>query len=492
MYIYLLLTSILLVLYLLGKMLHKTEIDIKYEKNKDKLSFLYPVVLYWVQKSKYLQWESTKKRIETTRMLYPLENAKEKHLHEVCHELSILYCVLLIISLACIGIQASSRISEIKDVKLIRPQAGELDRNEDLTIILREKNLEVRENASFHIAAREYRVDEIIAFKEEAEKQIYELVKGENTDLESVTKDLQLISRIPGNPYKISWDVSGQELIDEDGRLHNKNINEKSIVTIQAKLSYQGEEEYLNIIVGVEPYVWSWNEKALRQFYNQVEEIEEESSTEAYYKLPDHVGEMNVSYERKEVDNSKKIFIVGLLFCAFLYTYWQQDIKNRKKEYLNQCQRSYPSMVSKLTLLVGAGMTVKGAWHRMVMDYCKEKNEHEGVYLYVYEEMLITWNEMMNGITEYEAFSRFGKRLQLRCYMRLSSLITQNLRKGTRGFLSQLEMEVKEAQEERKQVARQLGEEAGTKMLFPMIIMLVIVLIIVMVPAFLSFSKGGL
>jgi 1,4-dihydroxy-2-naphthoate octaprenyltransferase len=71
-------------------------------------------------------------------------------------------------------------------------------------------------------------------------------------------------------------------------------------------------------------------------------------------------------------------------------------------------------------------------------------------------------------------------------------MIAQNLKKGTKGFLLQLEAEAKEAQEERKQLAKRLGEEAGTKLVFPMLVMLVIVLAIVMVPALLSFSKGGL
>ena len=71
-------------------------------------------------------------------------------------------------------------------------------------------------------------------------------------------------------------------------------------------------------------------------------------------------------------------------------------------------------------------------------------------------------------------------------YMRLGALLSQNLRKGTRGLTQMLRMEAIQAFEERKARAKRLGEEAGTKLLAPMFLMLAVVLVIVIVPAFLS------
>lgn len=491
MIVYIVIVCILLLMFLAGSSLYKSDMGQVQEESKIN-KICYPAVLFWLTKSGYLGWDSTRRRIETVQMLHPGENAREIQLSEICHKISILYLILLSVSILCIFIQSGSNIRELKSVIFTRPTAGSIDANEELTVILREDSLETKERKSFVISAREYRPDEIEQFRENVKQQLSQYVKGENVTLDSVTSDLQLVDRIPENPFKISWDVSGQEIIDENGHLHNKGIKQKELVTIRACLSYQKEEEYLDVYVGVEPYQWTWSEQALQEFDEYMNKLNSKTETLETYKLPNHIGDIDISYERKVVDRAKKVFCVGILLCGMLYVYWSQDIKKKKKEYIDQCQRCYPGMVSKLTLLVGAGMTVKGAWQRMVNDYSKERKCHNGQLLYVYEEMLITWNEMLNGVTEYEAFSRFGKRIQLRCYMRLSSLITQNLKKGTKGFLVQLEAEVREAQEERKQIARQLGEEAGTKMLFPMLIMLIIVLVIVMVPAFLSFSEGGL
>ncbi|MEG0227869.1 MAG: hypothetical protein RR683_04070, partial [Lachnospiraceae bacterium] len=74
----------------------------------------------------------------------------------------------------------------------------------------------------------------------------------------------------------------------------------------------------------------------------------------------------------------------------------------------------------------------------------------------------------------------------LQPYLKLGALLSQNLRKGTKGLSDLLQLEAIQAFEERKNLAKRLGEEASTKLLVPMFFMLAIVLVIVIVPAFLS------
>ena len=106
---------------------------------------------------------------------------------------------------------------------------------------------------------------------------------------------------------------------------------------------------------------------------------------------------------------------------------------------------------------------------------------------YVYEEVLYTCREMESGVSEAEAYERFGRRCGLPEYIRLGSVLSQNLKKGARGLTALLEEEALSSMTERKNNARKLGEKAGTKLLFPMILMLGIVMVILMVPAFLAF-----
>ena len=100
--------------------------------------------------------------------------------------------------------------------------------------------------------------------------------------------------------------------------------------------------------------------------------------------------------------------------------------------------------------------------------------------------MCIAGREMQGGITEKEAYERFGQRIGLIPYMKFSALLSQNLKKGNKGLTEILSMESMQAFEERKSIAKKAGEEASTKLMFPMFGMLAVVLFMVIVPAFLS------
>lgn len=97
---------------------------------------------------------------------------------------------------------------------------------------------------------------------------------------------------------------------------------------------------------------------------------------------------------------------------------------------------------------------------------------------------------MDSGVSEMEAYRRFGERCGQVKYKTLATLLIQNLQKGSRHLSDMLEKESVEAWEERKRKARVLGEAAATKLLVPMIMMLLVVMALIMIPAFLSFYGG--
>ncbi len=92
-----------------------------------------------------------------------------------------------------------------------------------------------------------------------------------------------------------------------------------------------------------------------------------------------------------------------------------------------------------------------------------------------------------NGASEIDAMELFGKRTKLMPYLKFTSLLIQNSKKGSGDLLLLLENESVLAMEQNKERIRVMGEEAGTKLLFPMLIMLCIVFAIIMIPAFMSF-----
>lgn len=491
MWAYVILLGILVVLYVLG-MRYQDDYINKLEDKKRSLTFLYPSIGFWVRKLGLFQSESTKRRIEVYQLLNPGRDARKAYCLELYHKFSILYAILFITSVLGIAVQASNHSTNLKNLQIQRPATGLGIKEQTIDVILKENEKKVEESFTYSIRPRKYTDKEVRQFKKEAEDYVLERMKGDNESLNHVQSSLNLLVNIPSNPVKVSWNLGGQDLIMEDGTLNNKNLTEKTFVTIQASFSYEEQEEYKEIPIGIMPYSWSWEEQAKEGFLKMLKQLDERNKEEETYTLPSRTEGYSIEYRMPEKENAKKFFFCGGLGCVVTWIYWDEKTKKSRKKRDEECQLAYPNIVYKLTLLLGAGMTLRGAWQRIIQDYLKEKKGSPEKVRYVYEEMIITWNEMENGIPEIEAFAQFGKRMKLRPYLRFSSLITQNLKKGTKGFLLQLEAEAKEAQEERKQLARRLGEEAGTKLLFPMLIMLVIVLVIVMLPAFLSFSKGGL
>lgn len=461
------------------------------DKKNFKLYKVMCVIAYWLNKFKYFQKERVQRKLQDYKMLYPGIDVKSQFYLQWYQRFSIFYVLIVVISILCLLLKSSSHVIQTNAFKIQRPDVGTSSRTEKVTVILEEETQKIEEEMELTIQPRMYTSKELIQYRSEAEEYVLSNMKGENKSLSEVYERLNLMSSVPSNPFKVSWMLYGQELINENGTINNKELVEKKEVAIKFCLSFGEQEIYTEVPIRIMPYKWSWKERAKEGFLELVSQVDQENETLEEYNLPSQIGTIDITYLIESEDQSVKLLLCMLIGIFALWVYWEEEQKGKHKKRIQECQLLYPDMVYKLTLLLGAGMTLKSAWQRLVMDYLKEKKK-SGAFLYTYEEMLVTWNEMESGIAEVEAIERFGKRMRIRSYLRLSSIVSQNMKKGTKGFLHQLEVEAKEAQEERKQMAKKLGEEAGTKLLFPMLIMLVIVFVIVMMPAFLSFSRGGL
>ena len=79
-----------------------------------------------------------------------------------------------------------------------------------------------------------------------------------------------------------------------------------------------------------------------------------------------------------------------------------------------------------------------------------------------------------------------GRRIGLPAYLKLVTMIVQNIKRSSVGLLAKLEEEEMVAFNNRKELAKKLGEEVGTKLLIPMVLQMAIVMVIIMIPAMLS------
>ncbi|MGC4018774.1 MAG: secretion protein F [Muricomes sp.] len=354
----------------------------------------------------------------------------------------------------------------------------------------REINLEARvgrdkEELTVKIGEQQYGEKELPKVFTDAADQLEKLILGENKKLDEVRYNLNLVNQIPDSDIAVTWETDNYEVINLMGELQQEHLKEAgTMVRLQALLSYGGEEAVHSFYVNIYPPKLNAKEKKFQKLNQEIQKSEEKTREKAYLILPGEVDGKSVVWKYTKDFRALGLFVLGIVAAVSIYALERQKEKQEAKEKKKQLEMDYPQLVSQFTLFLGAGMTVRRAWFKMVQDY--ERRRVQDSTRAVYEEMAYTMHEIQGGISEGECYERFGARCALPSYRKFSALLSQNLRKGAKGMSDLLRGEALEAFEERKKQARRTGEEAGTKLLGPMFMMLAVVLFIIVVPAFLT------
>lgn len=325
-----------------------------------------------------------------------------------------------------------------------------------------------------------YAQEELIQMADEAMGRIEELILGANESFDRIAYDMHLVNSVEGYPFTVEWHTD-DAYMDYTGKLVRDMLDEPVLMELTAVLSCGSFEMERDLAVRI--YSKAVQPGKEERLAREVSESEETSREQQDMTLPSESGirEIHWSYKRS---------YRGLLFLAatpvlaiVVYYGRDRDLYQQVVDREEQMRVDYPEIVSSLALLLGAGMTVPNAWNKIARDY-RRRREEGGGRRYAYEEMLLTIYEMESGVVQARAYERFGRRCRIPSYNKLSTMLSQNIRKGAANLPVLLKEEAADAFEERKHTARKLGEKAGTKLLVPMMMLLGITMVIIMVPAF--------
>jgi len=175
-------------------------------------------------------------------------------------------------------------------------------------------------------------------------------------------------------------------------------------------------------------------------------------------------------------DTGYFIFACAVIAGAAYFT--DKELYDRAKKRRVSIRLDFPDFVSKLMLLINAGMTITRAWERIASDTVKNTP--------LYRELRLAVQDIKSGKPEHSAYEEFAKRCRTPEITRFISVILQNLRKGNSEIVPVLRVFALECWEMRKNTARRFGEEASTKMLLPLMLMFLAILLIVGTPAVLA------
>lgn len=352
---------------------------------------------------------------------------------------------------------------------------------------------------SLLVRAKQLSEEELKRKVDEAFSYLKEHMKGENPSLSEVCTDLDYSLNQEEYPFDVEFVSADVSLIDREGKVHNDREDlasmgytekewEKGISTeIEVTLWY-GEEAFEETLAVV---IFPRKETALEQQFQKVEdflvETEKEASYEEGFVVPTSIEEITIRRMDEREITSGQVLLAGVVL-AFLLVLREQENKRKKVEdRKNSLTRSYPWFVNEMVLLLGAGMQTRNIFGTLIREF--EENSSEKSYRNpLIEELKISVRAMELGMSEEQAYYRLGRRLGLPCYIKLLTLLEQNIKRGGKGITDVFEQEEALALEERKNLAKKYGEEAGTKLLGPMILLLLVVMLMIMVPALWSFA----
>jgi tight adherence protein C len=338
------------------------------------------------------------------------------------------------------------------------------------------------------VRERQYGEEEVKELFQRIQPELIKQMLGENETLEEVRGDLNLKSSLGDYGLRISWESDNPQVIDSFGIVHNEEIPEEGEqVWLRARVTDGHHEDRYEFKVTVYPASLTQEEKLAANFLQWIDQMDGKQLTEDRLLLPSVYEGNRLTYFQSEKADYRVLPVLGVLLAALLYIKEEFDKKSQAKIREQQLLFDYSEVVSKLVVYIGAGLTVRGAWERIAAGYKEAVKQRKRSVRPAYEEMVKTAGQIGSGQSEGRAYSEFGRRCGLQAYIKLSALLEQSQKNGSRQLRQALELEMVSAFEQRKNLAKKLGEEAGTKLLLPLFMMLGVVMVMIVVPAFLAF-----
>lgn len=395
-------------------------------------------------------------------------------------------CVILGISFCFAAEYVDHQASVLKDGHLLaRSSYGQGEREQEIRV---EGLLEEEIPLQLSLRERQYGEEEADEVFSRVCESLTAEILGDNASLFQVTGDLKLLTWLPEYGISVRWESEDSGLIEPSGQVHGDGCPpEGRKCALTAVLRTGDYSRVYEIQTKVFPPVLTQEEQEKREFEAFLLSLDEEQQSKEYLALPVDYEGKTLKYRVKESSDRWIYPALGLLAAVLLPLRERQEERDKKKKRERQMLLDYSEILSKLTVFSGAGLPVRKAWERIVLDY-ESKAEDTGMQRFAYEEMKAVYYRMGRGLPELKAYAEFGSRCGLLPYRKLAGLLEQNVKNGAERLRPLLEAEMENAFEQRKTLARRQGEEARTKLLLPLFLMLGIVMVMITVPAFLSFG----
>lgn len=416
------------------------------------------------------------------------------------------HLLIFVCLLAAGGISLVLAFSENSGEILVEKD-GYAGEEQQIGILLKKE--ETTEHISLNVRPRKLTREQREKRMEEAFLYLDEHMKGDNTSLSKVVTDLDFSLDYEAYPFDVEIRPGDYVLLDEEGNVKNeketletlgyesKELEEGISTSVTVILWYGEESSQKTYSLKVYPEKERRMEAQFSKVKKQILQEEEKALYEEYFVLPEAIEDIQLKRTDTNRISPFHVLLLGFVIAGLLLLREKEMIRNREKKRQEQLRRSYPWFINEMTLLMGAGMQIKNILTVFIEEYERDflqiRKEKAAAGKEDYRAALVCelkWakHSLEIGMSEEQVYYQLGRRLKLPCYIKLMTLLEQNVKRGSKGLIALFEQEEINALEERKNLAKRYGEEASTKLLGPMILLLLVVMLMIMVPAFLSFA----
>ena len=200
-------------------------------------------------------------------------------------------------------------------------------------------------------------------------------------------------------------------------------------------------------------------------------------------KLPDSLAsgeKISWEVEDKSGSNGIAIMAVTVLTAFCIYKQRLSVLEQQRRLQRESVMRQLPEFVNRLVLLLNAGLVLTSAFEKSVEESFVEDSKGDDYFYGKLREIYVlctTTNASM-----HVEFRKMAKESGIRELMRVSNIISDNIRKGVE-LTGKLQAESELLWISRKKSCEEKGRLAETKLTLPLMIFLMVLIIITAAPA---------
>lgn len=200
-------------------------------------------------------------------------------------------------------------------------------------------------------------------------------------------------------------------------------------------------------------------------------------------KLPDSLAsgeQISWEVEDKSGSNGIAIMAVTVLTAFCIYKKRFSVLEQQRRLQRESVMRQLPEFVNRLVLLLNAGLVLTSAFEKSVEESFVEDSKGDDYFYGKLREIYVlctTTNASM-----HVEFRKMAKESGIRELMRVSNIISDNIRKGVK-LTGKLQAESELLWISRKKSCEEKGRLAETKLTLPLMIFLMVLIIITAAPA---------